>query len=124
MLVGMIFLNPLFGFALGASAGALAGALRDVGIDDKFMKELAEALQPGSAALCVLIRQMTEDKVVEEIQQYGGKVLKTNLCHENEAKLQAALSSVQTPAESTVPKPVSAVPKPAMSTAQKPKVPS
>jgi uncharacterized membrane protein len=56
---------------------------------------------------------MTEDKVVAEIQQYGGKVLKSNLCHENEAKLQAALSSVQTPA-------ASAVPKPAMSTAQKP----
>jgi uncharacterized membrane protein len=95
MLVGMIFMNPLFGFAIGTGAGALSGALRDVGIDDNFMKNLAETLKPGTAALCVLIRQMTEDKVVDEIRKFGGTVLKTNLCHENEAKLQAALSAAQ-----------------------------
>ncbi len=116
MLIGMIFLNPFFGFALGASAGALSGALRDVGIDDNFMKDLAKALTPGSAALCVLVHQMTPDKVVEEIRKFGGTVIKTNLSHENEAKLQAALSSAQTP-------PVSPVPKPAMSTAPKPAAP-
>jgi len=94
-LIGMIFLNPLFGFAIGAAAGALSGALRDVGIDDNFMKHLAETLKPGSAALCVLIRQMTPDKVVEEIQKFGGTVIKSNLSHEDEAKLQAALSAVK-----------------------------
>lgn len=97
MLVGMLFLNPLFGFAVGAGAGALSGALSDVGIDDNFMKQLAETLKPGSAALCVLIRQMTEDKVVEEIKKFGGTVIRSNLCHENEAKLQAALASTQQP---------------------------
>jgi uncharacterized membrane protein len=63
------------------------------------MKKLAETLKPGSAALCVLIRQMTEDKVLEEIQKFGGTVIKTNLCHENEAKLQEALASAQKSAE-------------------------
>lgn len=92
-LVGLLFLNPLFGFAIGAGAGAISGALRDIGIDDGMMKKLAETLKPGSAALCVLIRQMTADKVVEEIQKFGGTVIKTNLCNENEAKLRAALSS-------------------------------
>jgi uncharacterized membrane protein len=100
MLVGMLFLNPLFGLAIGAGAGAISGALSDVGIDDKFMKDLAETLKPGTAALCVLIRQMTEDKVVAEIQKFGGKVIKSNLSNENEAKLQAALSSVQHAASS------------------------
>ena len=95
-LIGLIFLNPLFGLAVGAAAGALSGALSDVGIDDKFMKELAETLKPGTAALCVLIRQMTPDKVMEEIQKFGGTVIKSNLCHENEAKLREALASVQT----------------------------
>src|SRR5262245_41427654 len=38
-LVGLIFLNPLLGMAVGATAGAVSGALTDVGIDDKFMKE-------------------------------------------------------------------------------------
>jgi uncharacterized membrane protein len=94
-LVGLIFLNPLFGFAIGAAAGAVSGALRDVGIDDNFMKNMGQTLKPGTAALCVLIRQMTSDKVVEEIQKYGGTLIKTNLCHENEAKLREALTAAQ-----------------------------
>jgi len=94
-LVGLIFLNPLFGMAIGAAAGAVSGALSDVGIDDNFMKKLAETLTPGHAALCVLIRQMTADRVVEEIQKFGGTVIKSNLCHENEAKLREALATVQ-----------------------------
>jgi uncharacterized membrane protein len=94
-LIGLMFLNPLFGFAIGATAGAISGALKDVGIDDGFMKQLGETLKPGSAALCVLIRQMTPDKVLEEIQKFGGTLIKTNLCNENEAKLREALASAQ-----------------------------
>jgi uncharacterized membrane protein len=37
-LVGLIFLNPLLGLAVGAGTGAVAGALSDVGINDNFMK--------------------------------------------------------------------------------------
>jgi len=94
MLMGLIFLNPLFGFAIGAAAGAISGALRDVGIDDNFMKDLGATLKPGTAALCVLIRHMTPDKVIAEIQKFGGTLIKTNLCNENEAKLREALASV------------------------------
>ncbi len=94
-LIGLIFLNPLFGFAVGAAAGAISGALQDVGIDDNFMKDLGQTLKPGTAALCVLIRHMTPDKVMEEIQKFGGTVIKTNLSHENETKLRDALAHVQ-----------------------------
>jgi uncharacterized membrane protein len=101
-LVGMLFLNPLFGFAIGAGAGAISGALSDVGIDDKVMKKLAETLKPGTAALCVLIRSMTADKVLEDIQKFGGTVIKSNLSHEDESKLRAALASAQKTAPSQV----------------------
>jgi len=92
-LIGLIFLNPLLGLAVGATAGAVSGTLTDVGIDDKFMKELAETLTPGSSALFVLVRKATPDKVLEEIKGTGGKVLRTSLSHDDEAKLQAALSA-------------------------------
>jgi uncharacterized membrane protein len=59
------------------------------------MKELASTLTPGHTALCVLVRRVTPDKVLEEIKGFGGTVLKTSLSHEDEAKLQAALSSVK-----------------------------
>jgi uncharacterized membrane protein len=94
-LIGVLFVNPLFGLAVGAAAGALSGALSDVGIDDKFLKQLAQTLKPGTAALCVLVRRATPDKVLEEIKGFGGTVIKTSLSHDDEVKLQAALSSAK-----------------------------
>ena len=92
-LIGLIFLNPLLGLALGATAGAVGGALTDVGINDKFMKDLAAAMKPGSSTLFVLVRKVTPDKVLDELKGTGGTVLKTSLSHEDEAKLQAALNA-------------------------------
>jgi len=94
-LVGLIFLNPLLGLALGATAGGVSGALTDVGIDDKFMKELAGDMNPNSSVLFILVRKATPDKVLEEIKGTGGHVLKTSLSHEDEAKLQAALAATK-----------------------------
>jgi uncharacterized membrane protein len=94
-LIGLIFLNPLLGLAVGAAAGAVSGALSDVGIDDKFMKDLATNMTPGSSVLFVLVRKATPDKVLEELKGSGGNVLKTSLSHDDEAKLQAALSAAQ-----------------------------
>jgi len=91
-LVGAIFLMPLFGAAIGAASGALGGALTDFGINDDFMKELAAGLQPGSAALFVLIRKMTDDKVLDAIRGTGGLVLKTSLDHTKEQALRDALA--------------------------------
>jgi uncharacterized membrane protein len=94
-LIGLIFLNPILGFAMGAAAGAASGALTDLGIDDNFMKELAASMTPGSSTLFVLVRKSTPDKVLEELKGSGGRVLKTSLSHEDEAKLQAALSAAK-----------------------------
>jgi len=94
-LIGLIFMMPLLGAAVGAGAGAISGALSDVGIDDKFMKELASNMQPGSSVLFVLVRKATPDKVLAELSGTGGRLLKTSLTHEDEAKLQAALSAAQ-----------------------------
>ena len=98
MLIGVIFFHPLLmagSAAVGAAAGAIGGALSDVGINDEFMKQLAGTLSSGSSALFVLARKATPDKVLEEIKGFGGTVLKTSLTSENEAALQAALDSVK-----------------------------
>ena len=94
-LIGLIFLMPLAGAALGAASGALGGALTDVGINDKSMKEIAAAIQPGTAALFVLVRKVTADKVLEGLKGEGGTVIKTSLDHTKEAALQAALAGVR-----------------------------
>jgi uncharacterized membrane protein len=94
-LVGLIFLMPLAGAALGAASGSLSGYLADVGINDKWMKETAAAIQPGTAALFVLVRKVTADKVLEGLKGEGGTVLRTSLDHTKQAALQAALADVQ-----------------------------
>jgi len=91
MLIGMIFLNPLLGAAFGAGAGALSGKLRDIGISDNFMKELAETFNPGSSALFVLVRKVTPDKVLDQLKGFKGKVIKTSLTADKEDELRKVL---------------------------------
>src|SRR5271165_1413470 len=93
LLIGALFLVPVVGAAIGAGAGALSGALSDVGINDNFMKEVAGVLQPGSAALFLLIRKMTTDKVLEDLQGVGGTVLRTSFDHTKEQALRDALAA-------------------------------
>lgn len=92
-LIGLLFLNPLLGMAIGAGTGAAVGAMADYGVDDDFMKQLGDKLEPGNAAVLVLVRTATRDKVVPELSQYGGHVLQSSLSDEQEQELQAALSA-------------------------------
>jgi uncharacterized membrane protein len=90
-LIGLIFFVPLLGMAIGAATGAATGALTDVGVDDQFMKNLGEQLQPGGAAVIVLVQRSTPDKVLPEISQFGGEVIQTSLDTETEDRLRQAL---------------------------------
>jgi uncharacterized membrane protein len=92
-LIGLIFLMPLLGAALGAASGAIGGALTDVGINDRFMKEVAASLEAGNAALFLLIRKMTTDKVLADLKGVGGKVLRSSFDETKEAALRAALAA-------------------------------
>jgi uncharacterized membrane protein len=76
---------------------AASGALADVGITDRFMKELATVVIPSRSALFVLTRRPTSDKdrVLEELKGLGGKIFTTSLSHEDEARLQAALNATK-----------------------------
>ncbi|WP_442753838.1 DUF1269 domain-containing protein [Methylocystis sp. JAN1] len=92
-LIGLIFMMPLAGAALGAASGAVSGALTDFGIDDKFMKDVAEVIPPGGAALFVLVRKMTADKVLEGLQGVGGTVLRTSFDKSMDQAIRAALTA-------------------------------
>ena len=67
-----------------ATSGATCGALADMGITDRFMKELTTVLIPSRSALFVLTRTPTPDKdrVLEELKGQGGKIFMTSLSHE------------------------------------------
>lgn len=92
LLIGVLFLNPLIGVAAGAASGALAGALTDIGVNDRFMKDLAGKIHEGEAVLFVLVRKVTGDKVLAELRGVGGTVLQTSLDHTREEALRKALA--------------------------------
>ncbi|MBP0466064.1 DUF1269 domain-containing protein [Roseomonas sp. PWR1] len=94
-LIGMLFLSPLVGGAIGAASGALSGKLTDVGINDAFMKDVATTLDAGHAALFLLIRKVTADKVLEEFRGIGGTVMRSSFDETKEAALREALAAAQ-----------------------------
>ena len=92
MLIGLLFFAPWLGLAIGAVTGAVAGGLTDIGVDDKFIKEVGNQIEPGHSALFVLVRKATGDKVIEQVKEFNPTVLQTSLSTEDEAKLREAFS--------------------------------
>ncbi len=91
LLIGMIFLNPLLGFAVGAGAGTVSGALSDIGINDKFMKDVAQNLTENSSMLFLLLDNIVFDKVLDELKGTGGTIIQTSLSHTDEARFKEAI---------------------------------
>lgn len=95
-LIGLIFTGPLGMLLIGgtsAAFGALMGHLGDYGINDEFIKSLSGKLKPNSSALFLLVKEMTEDKVLDEIKTWGGEIIQTSLSKEAEEKLRNAIKS-------------------------------
>jgi uncharacterized membrane protein len=91
--IGLLFLVPVFGMAVGAAAGAAGGAASDYGVDDDFVKQLGEQLPKGGAAVVVLVQESTRDKVVPEVSKYGGRLIQSSLSNEQEEAFQEALDN-------------------------------
>jgi uncharacterized membrane protein len=95
LLLGLIFLNPLLGAALGATAGALSAKFTDMGLSNQMMKDVAASFKPGTSALFVLFRRATADKVLAGLKDFAGKgkVFQTSLNKDDEFALRDALEA-------------------------------
>lgn len=88
MLIGLIFWMPWLGAAIGALSGAVAGKFSDIGIDDDFIEEVGDTIEPGHSALFLLVVNAERDRVVQELQPWDPTVLQTNLSPDDEEKLR------------------------------------
>jgi uncharacterized membrane protein len=93
MLIGLLFFAPWLGLAVGALTGALSGKLSDYGIDDNFIKEVSEKVEPGGSALFLMVEKVTADKVLEALSDFDVEVLQTSLSKEDEQKLKDAFGA-------------------------------
>jgi uncharacterized membrane protein len=83
--------GALMGGLIGLLFFALGGALSHGPVNEDFMRQLGDKLQPGKAALVVLVRKSTPDKVLPRLGNHDGQVLQTSLSDDDEAKLRAAV---------------------------------
>jgi uncharacterized membrane protein len=92
--LGMICLLGFAGSVVGAGAGAIVGALKNLGVKDRFRKELGEALKPGTSALAVT-GSADLDKLREKIGPLlkGATLLQTTVNPEREAEIRKLLES-------------------------------
>jgi uncharacterized membrane protein len=93
MLIGLLFWMPWLGLAIGAITGAISGKLSDYGINDDFINEVSQTIEPGGSALFLLISKWTEDKVLDQLSKFNPKVVRTFLSKEEEQKLKAAFGA-------------------------------
>jgi uncharacterized membrane protein len=95
LLFGLLFFVPFAGLAMGAGFGALFGHLGEKGIDKAFQEQVRDYVKPGTSALFMVIEQVTPDKAIAALEQYGGTVIRTSLSDEDTKKLQEALNPEQ-----------------------------
>jgi uncharacterized membrane protein len=86
--------SPLTGVAVGALLGcAAATAARTAGIDERFMRDVADILRPGTSALFVLDDVGDMDVILHSIRGLGGTLLKTNVNLERARLIQSTLNA-------------------------------
>jgi uncharacterized membrane protein len=90
-LIACILQVPLVGLAAGATSGAIAGRLSDIGIGEDVVKEITAILGPGRAAVFALVRRSTPDRVRDAIRPYRPAVLHASLSKDTDEELVRAL---------------------------------
>ena len=97
-LAGLLLLNPvtaLIGGITGTALGAILGALKEAGIDEAFMEDLAAEMKPNSSALFVRTKKDDPKEVVGLLEPAAGRVLQTTLEHDDEGRLKEALGKAE-----------------------------
>ena len=89
LLAGIFF--PIAGLLVGAVAGGLIGKSVDLGVDQKFVKEVSEDIQPGTSALFFIVRDAEPDVAVAALRPYKGTVRQTTFPPEAEKELRRIL---------------------------------
>jgi uncharacterized membrane protein len=90
LLLASIFF-PVAGLLVGALAGGLIGKSVDLGIDQKFVKEVADDLEPNTSAIFFIVREANPDVAVAALKPYKGTVRQTSFPPEAEEELRRIL---------------------------------
>jgi uncharacterized membrane protein len=91
-LIGLLFGGPIGGAVAGAAGGALYGKLVDVGLDDDWVKEMADWIDPGTSALLLLVSDpVVRADALRELGRYEGTIVTTTFPDDVRKTLEDAL---------------------------------
>ena len=103
-MLGLLLLEPVLFAAVGAVAGAAGAGLSALGLNQWFLRQLDETLEPGRAALFVVVSgaHRAGDPGAAPARP---RVLRTTLPADAERRLLAAFTDTAPQAVSTSPSP-------------------
>lgn len=90
VLLGSIFF-PLGGLLLGALGGALVGSMVDLGVDQKFVKDVQDAMHPGTSAIFLIVRDADADAAIAALRPFKGTLFHTSMSTQAEENLRRVL---------------------------------
>ncbi|HET91528.1 MAG TPA: DUF1269 domain-containing protein [Chloroflexi bacterium] len=83
----------IVGAAAGAATGGVAAHRIDMGFSEEYLREIQTSLEPGSSALIALVEHEWVDRVIEELEQYEGRLFRQAIQADIAAQLAASQSS-------------------------------
>ena len=103
--LGLLLLEPVLFAAVGAVAGAAGAGLSALGLNQWFLRQLDETLEPGRAALFVVVSDADPEPAIQALAPLAPRVLRTTLPADAERRLLAALTDTAPQAGSASPSP-------------------
>ncbi|CAN5913275.1 hypothetical protein BH23ACT2_BH23ACT2_10480 [soil metagenome] len=100
LLAGTIFGGPVVGIVgagIGAASGGLLAKLIDVGLDDGWVRQVGEWLDPGTSAVLVLVSDQVRPVVLRELSRFEGQVLYCTFPDTVRRELERALGQARDP---------------------------
>ena len=79
LLIAVMLGGPMGRDRYGAGFSRLYGRLSELGIDDDFVTQVSELIEPGQSALFVLIDRENGDSATAILRSLGGQVFSTPL---------------------------------------------
>jgi len=93
---GILFGGPvgyIIGGIIGAAIGKTVEGLKQIGIQDDFIKDVSKSLEQGSSAIFIKTPKALSDNVIEELIKFDAKLLRSSLTITNEAELLKVLGT-------------------------------
>jgi uncharacterized membrane protein len=91
--LGLLLVEPVLFAAVGAAAGAVGAELSALGLNQWFLRQVGETLEPGRAALFAVVSDAGDpERAIQALRPLGPRVLRTTLDDAAEQRLLAAFT--------------------------------